>query len=112
MHCFQDLRREAGIRSKAPADEHIRRFLNPAAEADVRTLISRLDSVVVVPLSTQPGEIWPLRVKVNTGGRKPGFAIVPGIRQAAKSRLLEPIAILSPAELKRLDEAVAAYLSD
>ena len=84
----------------------------PAVVLSNGTLNTRLDSVVVVPLSTQPGEIWPLRVKVNTGSRKPGFAIVPGIRQAAKSRLLEPIAILSPAELKRLDEAVAAYLSD
>lgn len=84
----------------------------PAVVLSNTTLNTRLDSVVVVPLSTQPGEIWPLRVKVNTGSRKPGFAIVPGIRQAAQARLLDPIAILSPADLQRLDEAVAAYLSD
>ncbi|MEO8351186.1 MAG: hypothetical protein ABI680_05605 [Chthoniobacteraceae bacterium] len=45
-------------------------------------------------------------------GRKPGFAVLPGLRQAAKARFLETIATLSPADLRRIDQAAAEYLSD
>jgi mRNA-degrading endonuclease toxin of MazEF toxin-antitoxin module len=76
------------------------------------TLNSRLETVLVVPLSTQAGEIWPLRVKVATGARKPSFAVLPGLRQVAKARFLDPIATLSPADLSRIDQAAAEYLSD
>lgn len=86
--------------------------VRPAVVFSNSTLNARLETVVVVPLSTQAGEIWPLRVKVATTGRKASFAVLPGLRQAAKARLLEPIARLSPADLRRLDEAAAEYLSD
>jgi mRNA-degrading endonuclease toxin of MazEF toxin-antitoxin module len=76
------------------------------------TLNARLDTLLIVPLSTQPGEIWPLRVKVAAGNRKPSFAILPGLRQVAKARLLEKIAVLSAADLGRVDAAAAEYLSD
>ena len=71
-----------------------------------------LSTVVVVPLSTQAGEIWPLRVKVAAGGRKPGFAVIPGIRQVAKARLQNATAILATADLQKIERAVAEYLSD
>jgi mRNA interferase MazF len=86
--------------------------VRPAVVVSNSTLNARLDSVVVVPLSTQPGEIWPLRVKVTVRGRKPSYAVLPGLRQVAKARLLDPIARISGEELRRLDEAAAEYLSD
>jgi mRNA-degrading endonuclease toxin of MazEF toxin-antitoxin module len=72
----------------------------------------RLGTVVVVPLSTQPGEIWPLRVKVAAGGKKGSFVVIPGIRQAAKSRLLDTIGQLAAADLAKLDQALREYLAD
>jgi mRNA-degrading endonuclease toxin of MazEF toxin-antitoxin module len=86
--------------------------VRPGVVLSNSTLNARLDTVLVVPLSTQPGEIWPLRVKVASGGRKPCFAVLPGLRQVAKTRLLDLIGQLSPADLLRLDKAAAEYLSD
>ena len=86
--------------------------VRPAVVLSNSTINARLDTILVVPLSTQPGEIWPLRVKVATGGRKAGFAVVPGLRQVAKTRFLDTIAVLSAADLRRLDQAAAEYLSD
>ena len=71
-----------------------------------------LDSVVAVPLSTQPPEIWPLRLKLSLSKQKASYAILPGIRQVKTSRLLDVIDH-APAEFMRsLDRALAAYLSD
>ena len=86
--------------------------VRPAVVLSNSTLNARLDTVVLVPLSTQPGEIWPLRIKVGVGGKKPSFAVVPGLRQSAKSRLLDTIGRLSKADLARLERAVGEYLSD
>ena len=86
--------------------------VRPAVVVSNPVLNARLGTVVVVPLSTQAGEIWPLRVKVATAGRKPSFAVIPGLRQVAKSRLLDVVAILPPRDLTRLDEAIRDYLSD
>lgn len=72
-----------------------------------------LNTIVVVPLSSQPAEIWPLRVEVTTGTSKTkSFAVVPGIRQVRKSRLRQPLGKLSAKDLARLDDAVRSYLSD
>ena len=86
--------------------------VRPAVVVSNPVLNARLGTVVVVPLSTQAGEIWPLRVKVAAGGRKPSFAVIPGLRQVAKSRLLDVVAVLPPRDLTRLDEAIRDYLSD
>ena len=86
--------------------------VRPAVVLSNSTLNTRLDTVVVVPLSTQAGEIWPLRVKVAAGGRRPSFAVLPGLRQVARARCLDTIATLSPADLRRIDQAAAEYLSD
>lgn len=51
-------------------------------------------------------------MKVATVGRKPSFAVLPGLRQVAKARLLDTIARLSPADLARVAQAAAEYLSD
>ena len=72
-----------------------------------------LDTVVVVPLSSRPPEIWPLRLRVDMGAKKkPGYAVIPGIRQVAKARLLDGIGSVSDAFLKSLDAALAAYLGE
>lgn len=85
--------------------------VRPAVVLSNAVLNTRLGTVAVVPLSTQPGEIWPLRVKV-TAGRKASYAVIPGIRQVAKARLLGTIGALPPAELRQIEKALAEYLSD
>src|SRR5260221_11766698 len=84
----------------------------PAVVLSNSTLNARLNTVAVVPLSAQAGEIWPLRVKVAAGGRKASFAVIPGIRQGAKARLLNIVCTLAPAELGRIEKALADSLSD
>ncbi len=72
-----------------------------------------LDSVVVVPLSTKPGEIWPLRVALQTAvSPKDSFAVIPGIRQIAKSRIFKTGGMLPAHLLGRLTKAVNEYLTD
>ena len=71
-----------------------------------------LDSVVVVPLSSRPGEIWPLRLEMHRDGDRGSFAVLPGIRQVSKSRLQEFIAIANPDFMARMDRALGLYLSD
>jgi|GEM_PF-521386 len=71
-----------------------------------------LDTVVVVPLSSQPGVIWPLRLELRLPGEKRSYAVIPGIRQVNKRRLLDTLGLVSAAQLAELDEAVQAYLSD
>jgi mRNA interferase MazF len=72
-----------------------------------------LESVVVVPLSSRAPEILPLRVKVRPSGLAgSSFAVVPGIRQVKKSRILGPAGTLSAAAMVTLDRAIADYLSD
>jgi mRNA-degrading endonuclease toxin of MazEF toxin-antitoxin module len=71
-----------------------------------------LPSVVVVPLSSKPGEIWPLRLPIELPGGKRSFAVVPGIRQVHKARLLDAMALASAGFLAGLDEALRLYLAD
>jgi mRNA-degrading endonuclease toxin of MazEF toxin-antitoxin module len=72
----------------------------------------RLDSVVIVPLSSRAPEIWPLRLRVDLRGMKTSYAVVPGIRQVSKARLQDAIAEAPAAALVRLAEALALYLGD
>ena len=71
-----------------------------------------LDSVVVVPLSTIRGEIWPLRIRTEDVRGKAAFAVLPGIRQVSKARLADFIGAATSPFLERLDRALALYLSD
>lgn len=72
----------------------------------------RLPSVVLIPLSSQRPEIWPLRLAFPMPDGKESFAVLPGIRQVSKSRLRETIGLASSAFLHRLDQALWAYLQD
>ena len=71
-----------------------------------------LQTVVVIPLSSQPGEIWPLRLKIVVPGGRPSFAVLPGIRQIHKARVTEVIGTASSDFMAQLDEAIWAYLRD
>ena len=73
---------------------------------------SALETVVVLPLSSQPPEIWPLRLKLGMPKGKTSFAVVPGIRQVSKARLQESIGFVSRDELDRITEAVSLYLGE
>ncbi|MCF6313750.1 MAG: type II toxin-antitoxin system PemK/MazF family toxin [Verrucomicrobiales bacterium] len=73
---------------------------------------SILDSVVVVPLSSRPGEIWPLRLPLTGVKGKISFAVLPGIRQVSKSRLVKPMGFATSDFMSSLDEALLLYLSD
>jgi mRNA interferase MazF len=70
-----------------------------------------LDTVVVVPLSTKPKAIWPLRLQVKTPDGKDAYAVLPGIRQVDKRRLIGAMGVASPAFLRELDGALIAYLT-
>jgi mRNA-degrading endonuclease toxin of MazEF toxin-antitoxin module len=76
-----------------------------------------LNSVVVVRLSSRAPEILPLRVRLMVEGLTAvSFAVVPGIRQVKKSRILATAGRLAEgsaeAGLVSLDEAIREYLSD
>jgi hypothetical protein len=54
-----------------------------------------------------------LRLKVQADGLKAAaFAVVPAIRQLKKSRILGTAGRLKEEDLRRLDAAIRAYLSD
>lgn len=55
---------------------------------------------------------WPLRIKYGKLGPKVSFAIIPGIRQVKRTRVLEVIEVASDEFLRVLDNAVHAYLTD
>jgi mRNA interferase MazF len=73
-----------------------------------------LDTVVVVPLSSRPPEIWPLRLELGPAGRgrKRSFAVVPAIRQVAQRRLLECTGSASDRFMLELTRALEAYLGE
>lgn len=71
-----------------------------------------LDTVVAVPLSTQPPHAWPLRIRYGKLGQRVSFAIIPGIRQVKKTRVLQSIEIASDDFLRSLDDALLIYLAD
>jgi len=72
-----------------------------------------LDTLVVVPLSSQAPEIPPLRVRVVVAAlKRPGFAIVPGLRQIKRSRILGKTGSVTAGDLAKVDRAIHDYLSD
>lgn len=73
---------------------------------------NRLPTVVVVPLSSQAPEIWPLRIRLKIQDNKESFAVIPGIRQVSKQRIGEMIGLVPQSFLEQLDEALKAYLND
>lgn len=72
-----------------------------------------LSSVVIIPISTRPGVIWPLRLAMpRISGMKPGFLVLPGIRQVSKARLHDETGVVDDEFLTEVDQAVSAYLGE
>lgn len=72
-----------------------------------------LSTVVVLPVSTRPPEIWPLRLQLPAmAGMKKNYAVIPGIRQVSKARLLEQIGLVPDEFMDAVTDAVAAYLGE
>ena len=84
--------------------------VRPAIVVSNSVYNERLESVVVVPLSTRAPEIWPLRLRLVTPGRGPSFAVIPGIRQVSKTRLHELVGQAREDAMARLNEAITLYL--
>jgi mRNA interferase MazF len=72
-----------------------------------------LDTLVAVPLSSQAPEIPPLRLRLNVPAlKRPSYAVIPGIRQVKKSRILGHAGRVSASDLARLEGAIRDYLRD
>lgn len=72
-----------------------------------------LNTVVVVPISTKPPEIWPLRLELPpVPGLKKNFAVIPGLRQINKTRLLDQIGLVPEDFMDGVTGAIAAYLGE
>lgn len=71
-----------------------------------------LPTVVIVPLSSRPPEIWPLRLEIRFLKGKKSYIVLPGIRQVHKGRLREMIGMAPAGFLQKLDDALHAYLGD
>ncbi len=71
-----------------------------------------LQSVVVVPISSKPGEIWPLRLRLDMPHSRASFVVLPGIRQVSKERIQDFIGMASHDDLERITEALSCYLND
>lgn len=86
--------------------------VRPAIVVSHSVYNDRLDSLVVVPLSTRAPEIWPLRLEVKIRGMKASYVVIPGIRQVSKARLHEVIAQAPGPAMLRIAEALAIYLGE
>lgn len=71
-----------------------------------------LETIVAVPLSTHAPALWPLRLKLEMPEFKTSYAILPGIRQVKKARLLDVIDIAPLEFMHSLDRALLSYLRD
>jgi mRNA-degrading endonuclease toxin of MazEF toxin-antitoxin module len=69
-----------------------------------------LNTLVIIPTSTVPPDILPLRMSVGILGGKESYAVIPGIRQVRKGRLRGVIGQLSHEFLTALDDCLGAYL--
>ncbi len=73
----------------------------------------QLPTVAVIPISTRPGEIWPLRLGLPKLERmKKGYLVIPGIRQVNKIRLGKVLGLLTDEYLASVDNALSAYLGE
>ena len=71
-----------------------------------------LPTVVILPLSSQKPEVWPLRIECSLPKGPVSFVVIPGIRQVHKARLMEMIGTVSPSVLEKIDGALMAYLGE
>ena len=86
--------------------------VRPGIVVSNSTYNERLDSLVIIPLSSRAPEVWPLRLRVDLPGMKASYAVIPGVRQVGKSRLQEPIGQAPALVMAQISEALALYLGD
>ncbi|MBL7685606.1 MAG: type II toxin-antitoxin system PemK/MazF family toxin [Deltaproteobacteria bacterium] len=73
----------------------------------------RLSTLIIVPLSSQAPEIWPLRIEISSSSlKKKSYAVIPGMRQVSKWRMHEFIETISLDVLENVDSAISNYLKD
>jgi len=95
-----------------PADPPESGKVRPAIVVSNAIYNERLDSVVVVPLSSRAPEIWPLRLRADLREMETSYAVIPGIRQVSKTRLHQLICHANKALMARIGEALNLYLSE
>jgi mRNA-degrading endonuclease toxin of MazEF toxin-antitoxin module len=71
-----------------------------------------LQSVVVIPLSSQSPEIRPLGLRPGLPRGKTSYAVLPGIQQVGMARLQEVVGVAVAADMERLNEALTLHLSE
>lgn len=71
-----------------------------------------LETVVIVPISSRGQDIWPLRLHLTMPDKKASYAVLPGIRQVNKLRLLEVIGHVPDHVMHEVDNALRLYLGD
>lgn len=81
--------------------------VRPAVVVSATVHNGMLDTVVVVPTSTQPPEIRPLRLPIGAFAGRESFAVIPGIRQVRKGRLRGALGALDERTLEALDACLA-----
>jgi len=72
-----------------------------------------LPTVMVVPLTTRPPAIWPLRLEVpEVPGLRRSYAVLPGLRQVSKGRIENTLGRMPEDFMRELQEACFACLSE
>lgn len=69
-----------------------------------------LNRVVVVPLTSRTGKVYPSEVLVHVEGRE-SKAMANQITTAARERLQNRMGVLSPADLRAVEDAILLHLS-
>ena len=71
-----------------------------------------LPTVVVIPVSSRPPQLWPLRVGIIVKPKVKSFAVIPGIRQVHKLRIKSTLKLLTTEEILNIEEALRVYLGE
>lgn len=82
----------------------------PAVIVSNNAANSVLNRVVVVPVSSQTGKLYPGEAMVAIDG-KPSKAMADQIAAASKRRLRSRIAALTPADLRSVEDAILVHLA-
>ncbi len=109
--CWRALAAVSDARINALLDARFSDWQTAKSDArQARSAIAQAGRTAKVPITLErEGD----RVRVTVPAlKRPSFAIVPGIRQVKKSRILGPAGRLSGKDLGRLDAAIRDYLSD
>lgn len=71
-----------------------------------------LPTIVILPISSKPPEIWPLRIEIRMPDGRKSYVVTPGIRQVSKERLEGVIGALPDSTMDEITNALEVYLND